>query len=126
VKSRERLITPEAERVIFDGIRVKSAELECPILALNGVEDHLHIALNIPPKVSVAEWAKKVKGTVSHDVNTLVFPNEASRFRWQDGYGVLTFGVKQLEFVVRYIERQKERHAAGSVIRYMEAMEEPY
>ena len=56
VKSREKLITPQAEKIIFESIQEKSHELECPVLAINGTEDHIHIAVNVPPKVAVAGW----------------------------------------------------------------------
>jgi putative transposase len=122
VKHREPLITPQAKAVIFDSIRDKSAELESPILVLNGVEDHLHVALNIPPKRAVAEWVRRVKGASSHAVNTRVYPD--THFRWQEGYGALTFGVKNLAFVVDYINRQKEHHVSGPVKAYLETTDE--
>lgn len=125
VKNREPLMTSDAAKLVFDAIRAKSTELECPILALNGVDDHLHVALNIPPKVAVADWVRRVKGASSHEVNTRMFPNADAPFRWQDGYGVLTFGVKNLDFIVDYIEGQKQHHAAGKIHPYLEYTDEP-
>lgn len=124
VKHREPLITAQAEAVIFESIRAKSTELKSPILALNGVEDHLHVALNIPPKLAVAEWVRRVKGASSHTVNTRIYPDTDTHFRWQEGYGVLTFGVKNLAIVVDYINRQKEHHASGQVEAYLETTDE--
>ena len=45
-------------------------------------------------------------------------------FRWQDEYGVLSFGERNLASVVRYIHNQKQHHADGSVIAAMERMDE--
>jgi hypothetical protein len=35
------------------------------------------------------------------------------RLEWQRGFGVVSFGKKQLPWVLQYIARQKEHHAAG-------------
>lgn len=78
-KNRAEWIAPQIERVIFDSIRTKAQELETPILALNGVADHIHIAACIPPKLSVGEWVKRMKGTSSREVN-VHFPNLETAF----------------------------------------------
>lgn len=117
-KNREPLITPAIEAVIFEIIRIKSTELGCPILAINGVSDHIHVAVCIPPKIAVAEWIGQVKGVSSHEINTM-FPNLSTHFRWQKHYGVLTFGVRTLEYVTEYILRQKEHHP-NNIINYLE------
>lgn len=57
-KNREPLITPAIEAVIFPIVRDKSTELECHLFAINGVADHVHIAVNIPPKLAVSEWVR--------------------------------------------------------------------
>lgn len=121
-KNRQPIMTPKIEAIVMNVIRNKSRELECPILAQNAVPDHLHIALNIPPSLAVAAWVKRVKGASSHEVNSM-FPDLPERFQWQGGYSVLTFGVKNLEFVVRYIENQKEHHASGTLEPYLEHLD---
>jgi putative transposase len=34
---------------------------------------------------------------------------------WQDGYGVVSFGTKDLPWIVEYIQNQKEHHAKGTI-----------
>jgi len=122
-KNREPLITAASEPILFEAVCSKCAELRCEIQAVNAVSDHIHIAVCIPPKVAVADWAKHVKGMSSFAVNSM-FPNASSHFRWQSGYGVLTFGTKNLAFVIQYIERQKEHHANGTLEPYLEQTED--
>jgi putative transposase len=107
---REPLITPKMETLIFEVVHAKSAEMKYEIFAVNAVADHMHIAVAIPPSVAVAQLARAIKGASSHEINDL-FPDAATIFRWQKGYGVLTFGLKHLDFVIAYIEKQKEHHA---------------
>lgn len=118
-KYRAPLITADLESILWDAVQRKSLELACPILAVNGTADHIHVAVCVPPKLSVAEWVGQIKGYSSHQVNTLL-PNIDTRFRWQKHYGVLTFGATNLKFVKGYIASQKEHHHQNATIAYLE------
>jgi len=39
---------------------------------------------------------------------------------WQRRFGALSFGKKQLDWVLNYIARQKEHHAKGSIHQRLE------
>jgi putative transposase len=121
-KHRASLITPDYEPIIFHVVRDKTAELGGEMLAVNAVSDHVHVAVTIPPKVAVAEWVKRAKGVSAYEINQR-FPDSLDPFRWQDGYGVLTFGAKNLDTVVSYIQRQKEHHAHNDLLAYLEQVE---
>jgi putative transposase len=60
-KSREPLLMPKIEVVAISAIMRKSTELESPVLAINGVPDHVHVAVSISTKLAVAEWVKTSK-----------------------------------------------------------------
>ena len=122
-KNRAPFITPKIEQLIFDTIREKSHTLDSSVLAINTVTDHLHIAACIPPKYSIAEWVKQVKGVSTRDINAQ-FPDLETSFAWQQSYGVLTFGAKNLNFVVAYVERQKEHHANETLEPYLEQIDD--
>jgi hypothetical protein len=34
---------------------------------------------------------------------------------WQTGYGVVSFGMRDLDWVVEYVRNQREHHARGAV-----------
>ena len=121
-KGRSPLITPQIEKVVFAAIRRKTTELNSPILAINGVADHVHVAVSISPAVAVSEWVKQVKGVSTYEVNTIFSLSE--HFRWQRGYGVVTFGKMRLEFIIAYIKNQKTHHHYNEVINYLERLEE--
>jgi putative transposase len=121
-KNRAAVITPEMEAIIINAVQRKSAKMECIIQTINTAHDHIHVAVSIPPKVAVSDWIAQVKGLSSHEVNAN-FPDLERHFSWQGGYGVLTFGAKQLHFITEYIRRQKEHHAAGTIVDYLEKMD---
>ncbi len=111
------------EVVLFDTIRSKSSELDSLVLAVNGTNDHIHMAVSIPPALSASDWVKQIKGTSSRTMN-MAFTDLDTKFRWQEAYGVLTFGAKNLPMVLNYIENQKEHHQTGNLQSYLEQMEE--
>ena len=119
---RTPLITPALEKVILEAVERKSNALECSVLAANTLPDHIHVAVNIPPKVAVADWVRNVKGLAAHEVN-IMNPHLPQAFRWQGGYGVLTFGAKNLPLVMNYVQRQKEHHASETLQDYLEQLE---
>jgi putative transposase len=121
-KHRQAIITPTIERVLVDALRAKSEELHCAVLAVNGTADHIHRAVSIRPAIAVGDWVGKIKGASSHAVN-LAFADLETKFRWQEDYGVVTFGAKNLPTVLSYIENQKLHHQAGTLEPYLERIE---
>lgn len=121
-KNCEALIYPQHENLIFEAIRRKSTELGCEVFGVNGMPDHIHVAVSMPPTLAIADWVKHVKGISSREWNAAL-PNLPLRFRWQDSYSVLTFGKRNLSFVLDYIAQQKEHHANNRVYAYLEHLE---
>ncbi len=90
----------------------------CVILALGGMEDHIHLFVWFPPTLAIAELVGRAKGASSYIVNSSGPAAEA--FKWQGGYGAFTVGPNQVDIVARYVKRQSQRHATG---RLSEALE---
>ena len=80
---------------------------------IGGTETHVHLAVTTPPTVLVSELVGQLKGASSHEVNHSN-PTRDKRLEWQAGYGVVSFGTKDLTRVVEYIRNQKEHHARGT------------
>ena len=120
-KGRQPMITPQREPLIFDTIRQVTEEVGGHVWAVNGIVNHVHVAVSIPPRLSVAVWVKRCKGASSRYVNQASAPDNP--FKWQAGYGVFTFGKKALRWVVAYIDNQKHHHADGTTHPDLETME---
>ncbi len=121
---RTPTITPEIEPVLYDSIRYKSDKLACPIMAMNSTPDHIHVAVSLSPQIAPADWVKNVKGRSSRIISEQ-FPDTDEVFKWQRSYRMLTFGRKQVPFVVKYIQDQKIHHATGKdLIPYMERIDD--
>ena len=79
---------------------------------INGTETHVHLVVTIPPTVLISEWIGKIKGASSHHINHEIANRKL--LDWQDGYGVVTFGTRDLPWVIEYVRNQKEHHARGT------------
>jgi putative transposase len=86
------------------------------------VDDHVHIVLSIPPKLSVADCVRHLKGASAYVINHM--PNSDGQFKWQEGYGALSIGEHSLETVMAYAARQKEHHKERTIIAAYEEMDE--
>lgn len=122
-KHRQPLITRPIESVLISTIRQKSLEMRCPILELNTVEDHVHVAVAIVPNVAASDWIRHVKGLSAYAINAQ-FTDLVETFKWQEGYGLVTFGEKNLSFVQNYIARQKEHHTKNTTVLKLEQTDE--
>ncbi len=120
-EKREPLIKPEFETALHNVIAAKVTELGGQVFAVGGVEDHVHVAGSIPPRIAVSNFVGQLKGNSSHFVNhVLTLPYH---FAWQSEYGVVTFGPKNLSFVVDYIHHQRQHHSVKSAWAYLEAVD---
>ena len=121
-KNRLPLIDPAFESELHRAIVAKVKTMDGFVHAVGGTEEHVHLAASVPPKVAPAKFIGDVKGNSSHYVNHIIKPD--FEFYWQDEYGVLSFGEKNLPAIVKYIHNQKQRHAEGLLITAMERVDE--
>mgnify|MGYP001588875424 CR=1 FL=1 len=118
-KERHPLIPSEIEPMIYGYIIGKTHALGCIIHAIGGTENHLHLAASIPPKLSIADFVKGIKGSSAHYLNHDL-TNSLPQFGWQRGYGVFSLGGKQLDKAVAYVRNQKTHHQQSTTILALE------
>jgi hypothetical protein len=71
--------------------------------------------------LTISEFVGQLKGYSSHDVNQKL---GSKLVEWQTGYGVVTFGTGDLEWVKAYVLGQRERHATGKLVDRLERITE--
>ena len=81
---------------------------------VNGTANHVHVAVSLAPTLLISDLIGKLKGASAHNANQK-FGGGRKLLEWQSGYGVVSFGTKDLEWVRAYIRNQKEHHARGTV-----------
>jgi putative transposase len=88
---------------------------------INGTETHVHLVVRLEPAVNIGEFIGEIKGSSSFETNKHL---GRKVLLWQRGYGVVSFGRKQLEWVREYVRNQKEHHRKGTIIGKLERTEE--
>jgi REP element-mobilizing transposase RayT len=85
---------------------------DCQAYRVGGAADHVHIAARLARTISQADLLEKIKKTSSAWIKDQ--GKEYAAFFWQGGYGDFSIGWSQLEELVRYIDRQEQRHRTQS------------
>lgn len=117
-KHRKPRLTSQVEPIIYGYLRSKAIGLGATVFALNGVADHVHMVVSVPPKMAVAKFVGQVKAVASTKFNRLGLSQEP--FFWQESYSVFSFDGKRLPNYIAYVERQKEHHRQNSTIPILE------
>jgi putative transposase len=117
-RCREPLLGHRIEPVAHDLIRNKALELKAIVFALNGMEDHIHLVISIPPKLAPAFFIGQVKGSSSARLNQSGLLGRP--FFWQDEYAVFSLDAKRLPHHVAYVANQKVHHARATMIPALE------
>ena len=122
-KGREPRLTEEIEPIVFSFLQSKAIQLGAQVFALNGIEDHVHTIVSIPPRIAVATFIGQIKGASATRFNKAHADHPT--FLWQQEYGAFTLDAKRLPNHVQYVVYQKEHHRKGSVIPALERIGEP-
>jgi putative transposase len=108
------LLTPQIEPLAHRFLRKRIIETPGAFVhEIGGIETHVHLAVTIPPTLLISEFIGQLKGGTTHDVNQQ-FGREKV-LEWQTGYGVVSFGTRDLTWVIEYIRHQREHHARSTV-----------
>jgi putative transposase len=73
--------------------------------AVGGMDDHLHVLVQIPASVSLAKAMLAIKSNSSKWTNEL-----GRKFAWQHGYAAFSVSASLIPAVARYIQTQEAHH----------------
>ncbi len=110
VKYRKKFLTGAVEVRLRELIVAKAKELDCEIIALEIMPDHVHLFVSALPVNAPQHLANQFKGNSSR-----ILRQEFSFLRtripalWSRSYYVGSAGTMSAETIQKYIEDQKER-----------------
>lgn len=114
-KESAPLLTPRVEPVTHRLLRERIEKTEGVFVhEIGGTETHVHVAVNIVPTILVSDFVGQLKGGTAHEVNQIL-GSGGKILQWQTGYGVVSFGTKDIPWVGAYIREQRRHHARGTV-----------
>jgi putative transposase len=108
------LLTPEVEPLAHRFLKKRIIEtLGVFVHEIGGIATHVHLAVTVPPTLLISEFIGKLKGGSSHEVNQAIGLRQKA-LEWQTGYGVVSFGTRDVPWVIDYIRSQREHHSRGT------------
>lgn len=107
-KHRQKCLLKKNRNVLFRYMSGILHNKNCKNIQINGVEDHVHILMNLHPSVALADLMKEIK------VSTNAFIKEKGLFPmftgWQIGYGAFTYSNDALSNLTWYVQNQEVHH----------------
>lgn len=105
---RQNVIIESHEKELYKYIFDFARERGIFIWRIGGMPDHIHILCDIPAKIAVADFIKRVKSESSKFMN--VNPHFPDWIKWAEKYGAFTVDASLRETRRQYIMKQKEHH----------------
>jgi len=112
VQNRISLIQSEWSNELYKYITGIVKQNGHKLIAINGMPNHLHIAIGYKPHQLIPELLQDIKGNSSKWINEKKFLK--GKFSWQAGYGAFSFSHSQIDTVVKYISNQEQHHKKKS------------
>ena len=106
-KDRRSSLSVEIKPDICQYIGGIVREIGGKALIVNGTRDHMHVLLQLPPVISIADTMRLIKTNSSRWAR---YKWPATKFSWQTGYGAFSVSRSNVAQVVRYIKNQEEHH----------------
>jgi putative transposase len=109
-KYRYRVISAPVLQRLKEIFASTCEKWECELTEFNGESDHVHMLIDINPKVQISAFANNLK-TVSSRLIRKDFPEHCAKFYrkpvfWKIGYCVVSTGGASLDVVKKYIQSQ--------------------
>jgi REP element-mobilizing transposase RayT len=110
--NREPIIGESLERELYRVIHSTCLEMNCPVVALGGTRDHVHLLVALSNTVTMADLMERVKGNSSRFASKRT--GEDGWFKWQGSYGAFSVSPHEKRKVISYIVNLKD-HADGTL-----------
>jgi REP element-mobilizing transposase RayT len=115
---RAPLLACDVRDTVYRSLQAESRKMRCEVIAIGGMEDHVHLLLRIPATLAPSDLVKQLKGASSHLVNSATHPVKV--FRWQGGYGAFSVSRQHVARIRGYVLNQEAHHRAGQTAAFLE------
>ena len=92
-------------RQIFYQIVFGTKKKNCKLYRINGIEDHIPIFSDLHPTVALSDYIKDIK--VASSIWMKANGNFPKFEAWQDGYGAITYSLKEKDIIINYVKKSK-------------------
>ena len=110
-KYRFRILEGEIKKLIEEDIKMLCEWKKCEVQEMSVQNDHIHLVVSIPPKVSISDMMGILKGKLAIKLfksypKMKKKPYWGNHF-WARGYFVSTIGIDE-EVIKRYVKHQEK------------------
>lgn len=89
-------------------------EFESTLVEFDGEDDHVHLLVHYPPKVSISKLVNSLKGVSSRKIRQKQYPSITKKLwgdaLWSPSYFAGSCGGAPIEIIRQYIEQQNTPH----------------
>ena len=112
------VFTTKYRRKLFTGVMIDQlreafesacVKLECELIEMDGEQDHVHLLISYPPKLSISVMVNNLKAVSSRMLrrqNTHLTRQSKSSALWSRSYFACTAGGAAIETLKTYVESQ--------------------
>jgi REP element-mobilizing transposase RayT len=107
-KERRPFLSPTLQPRLWAYLGGIARENKMKALAVGGIEDHVHILISLPSRLSIAKAVQLLKGNSSKWIHETI--PKLTQFEWQEGYAAFSIGISGIDETTAYIRNQAEHH----------------
>ena len=89
-------------------------DFKAELIEFDGEDDHVHLLVNYPPKVSISKLVNSLKGASSLLIRKKNYPSIKKKLwgdaLWSPSYFAASCGGAPITVIRRYIEQQRTPH----------------
>ena len=104
-KDRRPFIKPDLRNDVYCDLRRVATDYGISIDLIGGMEDHVHILLQLSPKLALSSLVCAMKAKSSKWMR-----ERGHLFGWQSSYGCFSVSASNVAKVKEYIQEQEEHH----------------
>lgn len=113
-KYRARTIPLDKKETLYKYITGIVKNLKSDLIRINGVENHVHLLIDLNPTVALADMVKNIKQSSSKMLNqTFIFPLWEG---WASEYYACSVSPAHVPMIKEYIDKQEEHHLATDYV----------
>ena len=104
-RGRRASIKPAVQENLWAYTRGIARNYKMDLEAIGGTENHVHLLIVLPPKLSLSAAIRAIKANSSKWMN-----ENGHLFAWQEGYAAFSVSASLVGTVSEYIRKQPEHH----------------
>lgn len=105
-------LVKEIRPALYEQISKVVSDNKSKVLSIGGVEDHVHLLIEIAKDVVLSDMVKDIKTKTTHWLKR--GHAMCQNFAWQTGFGAFSVSLSGIDGVRHYIENQEEHHKQKS------------